>query len=381
LSTILVVDDDESYLSSLVDGLMVMDESMIILTALNGEMALKILERNQIDLVLTDIRMPVMDGFQLLSNMINRFCTIPVIVISAMNKPTKDSQRNWPNVLQYLQKPLDITTVASTIKKTLSDYHKSTVHGITLMSFLQLLALENKTCILTARKDDREAIFYIESGVLLDTELGEQSGIEAAYEVLTWENPLIEMHPVKHKRKRTIEEPLETLLLNACKLLDEKAVDVGDDIAIAIPDSSENIKETDINKGQPVNNIGKEEFMNIQKVNAAIEAMRESLGAALLATDCFGAADGQSIAGINTQPKASALFNQVTDQLEKSLKASDFPPLGRYYMLDLEGAVVIVVPLGKYRQGMLLDPKKAQLGLVLNVVLPKLIEDMTDALS
>jgi hypothetical protein len=121
--------------------------------------------------------------------------------------------------------------------------------------------------------------------------------------------------------------------------------------------------------------------MNIQKVNAAIETMRESLGAALLATDCFGAADGQSIAGINTQPKASALFNQLTDQLEKSLKGSDFPPLGRYYMLDLEGAVVIVVPLGKYRQGMLLDPKKAQLGLVLNVVLPKLIEDMTDALS
>lgn len=381
MSTILVVDDDESYLTSLVDGLMVMDESMIILTALNGEMALKILEQNQIDLVLTDIRMPVMDGFQLLSNMINRFCTIPVIVISAMNKPSKDSQRNWPNVLQYLQKPLDITTVANTIKKTLNDYHKSTVHGITLMSFLQLLALENKTCILTARKDDKEAIFYIESGILLDTELGEQSGIDAAYEVLTWENPLIEMHPVKHKRKRTIEEPLETVLLNACKLLDEKAVDVENGIAMAVTDNSDQTEETDDNKGQLENINREEEHMNIQKVNAAIETMRESLGAALLATDCFGAADGQSIAGINTQPKASALFNQVTDQLEKSLKASDFPPLGRYYMLDLEGAVVIVVPLGKYRQGMLLDPKKAQLGLVLNVVLPKLIEDMNEALS
>ena len=122
--------------------------------------------------------------------------------------------------------------------------------------------------------------------------------------------------------------------------------------------------------------------MNVEKLNAAIEILKGDMGDALLATDIFGSADGQSIAGYNTQPKASALFNQLTGYLTKSLQGAGFPPLGRYYMLDLVDAkMVIVIPLGDYQWGMLVDTNKAQLGLLLNVVMPKIIDAFEEAIT
>lgn len=121
--------------------------------------------------------------------------------------------------------------------------------------------------------------------------------------------------------------------------------------------------------------------MNIAKINQTLETLQENLGGALLAVDLFAVADGQSIAGINSQAKASALFNQLTDYLLRALKGADFPALGRYYALDLDGGnTVLIAPLGEYRLGILADNRKVQLGLILNVALPQAIADLAEAL-
>lgn len=122
--------------------------------------------------------------------------------------------------------------------------------------------------------------------------------------------------------------------------------------------------------------------MNIQKLNAAVEELQGTLAGGLLATDIFAARDGQSIAGFNSQPRASALFNQLTDYLTKALKGSGFPNLGRYMVIELEGEhIVVIVPLGEYRWGMLVDIKKTQLGLLLNVALPQAIASFQEAMG
>ena len=122
--------------------------------------------------------------------------------------------------------------------------------------------------------------------------------------------------------------------------------------------------------------------MNVPKLTQAIEGVKNELGGGMLACDLFAVADGQSIAGHNTQPKASALFNQLTDYLVKALRGSGFPGLGHYFLIDMEGNnMVVVVPLGEYRMGLLVDTKKVQLGLLLNVVLPQMIQDLRAAME
>ncbi len=122
--------------------------------------------------------------------------------------------------------------------------------------------------------------------------------------------------------------------------------------------------------------------MNIQKLKEAIEVQKRDLGRGLLATDIYSSSDGQSLVGYNSNPRACALFNKITEYMKVSLKESGFPPMRRFYMLDLaDDKAVVVIPMGKYQWGMLLDTKEVQLGLFLNVVLPKMISAFEEAIA
>ena len=122
--------------------------------------------------------------------------------------------------------------------------------------------------------------------------------------------------------------------------------------------------------------------MNIQKLNQAIEIVKQDLGNSLLATDIFTTTDGTSIAGFNSQPKAYALFNELTNNLVKSLGNSGFPGLNEYYLLHLkDGHLVLVLYLLDYQWGFLVDSNKVKLGLLLNIVMPNAREAFIDALE
>lgn len=128
--------------------------------------------------------------------------------------------------------------------------------------------------------------------------------------------------------------------------------------------------------------VRKEPNMNVQKLNEIIELMVKDLGDGLLATDIWTIADGFSIAGHNSQPKATALFNQLTSYLNDTLIGSGFPGLGKYYMMDLlDNKLVIILPMGEYRWGVLVDSSKVQLGLLLNVIVPKIIDVFEEAIT
>jgi hypothetical protein len=122
--------------------------------------------------------------------------------------------------------------------------------------------------------------------------------------------------------------------------------------------------------------------MNVQKLNKAIDTLKENLDVALIATDIWAASDLQSIAGFNSQPAACAVFGQIIHSTNKALKQSGFPVLGRFCLFDLaEGKMVVLIPMGNYAWGMLIDGKKVQLGLLLNVALPQAIDAFEDAIA
>lgn len=120
--------------------------------------------------------------------------------------------------------------------------------------------------------------------------------------------------------------------------------------------------------------------MNIDKLKKSVDMLKDDLGLALLATDIFDAT-GLSYAGYNEQPAASALFADMTSKLRKTLEGAGFPSLGRYYLLELEDRKMVVLALVKELQwGMLVDGTKVNLGVLLNVALPKAIENLKGAL-
>lgn len=122
--------------------------------------------------------------------------------------------------------------------------------------------------------------------------------------------------------------------------------------------------------------------MNVKKMKQAMEILKENLDDALMAADIYSSADGQSLVGMNSNPKACALFNRITNFMSDALQGSGFPNLNRYYLLDLSGNhMVIVIPMGDYQWGMLIKSDKAPLGLLLNVVLPKAVSSFQEAMA
>jgi len=122
--------------------------------------------------------------------------------------------------------------------------------------------------------------------------------------------------------------------------------------------------------------------MRAKKFREAIERLKEDVGDALIATDIFSAQDGMPIASYNSNPKASALFNLLTNNIMKTLRGAGFPNLGRYFMMDLEdNKIAFVLPLGEYRWGMLIDSSKTQLGLLINIALPDALKSLEEALA
>jgi hypothetical protein len=72
---------------------------------------------------------------------------------------------------------------------------------------------------------------------------------------------------------------------------------------------------------------------------------------------------------------AVALFTRITDELDTSLRDSSFPPLARYYLLDMEdNHTMVMVNHGTILQNILVDSKRANLGILIAVGLPKMID-------
>lgn len=116
--TILIVDDSQTTRAMIkrVIGMMHLD-APTLLEADNGAAALRQLETNQINLVLADLNMPVMDGFELIDRMrqSDTWRNIPVAVISAQPDPQKIEQLKRNGVVSYLAKPF----TAESARKTL----------------------------------------------------------------------------------------------------------------------------------------------------------------------------------------------------------------------------------------------------------------------
>ena len=124
--------------------------------------------------------------------------------------------------------------------------------------------------------------------------------------------------------------------------------------------------------------------MNVQKLRESLEVLKENLGGGLLAADIYGAHDGQTIVALDNKPHpvADAVFCRIIKMMQESLRDAKFPPLGKYVLMDLEGDKVgIVLPMGDYQWGMLVDYNKTQLGLALNVAIPKAIKTFKEALA
>lgn len=115
---VLIVDDDDAFRRALAEGISLMEGGVSVYTAENGEQAVAILRNVAVNLVITDLRMPVMDGAELALWLAEDRPALPVIVMSAYaDSGTVRELKAKGN--HFLDKPLDLNELMVMIRNLL----------------------------------------------------------------------------------------------------------------------------------------------------------------------------------------------------------------------------------------------------------------------
>ncbi len=221
MKKVLIVDDDESFLHGLIDGFKAYEDKFSITTAGDGIEALTALREQEISLVLTDLKMPRMDGFELVAHLSSNYSDIPVIVMTAFGTPDMEDNLRDMGTFQYIEKPIDFGMLVEKILKGLAGPSKGYITGVSLSSFLQLLELDKKSCTLTIHAGSKKGVMYFRDGDLLDATAMNLNGSEAAYAIVSWKNVEIEIDNNCPVTDNKITESLGFILLEGCRRKDE----------------------------------------------------------------------------------------------------------------------------------------------------------------
>jgi len=223
MKKVLIVDDDRGFLLSLQEMCKNHADKFELITAENGKEALALLAETPVNLMVTDLKMPEMDGFELIGRVSKLGAIIPVIAMTAYGTPEMEDRLMTMGAFQYIEKPIDFDLLLKKILDGLAAGAKGRVTGISLSSFLQLLELDRKTCTLTVKAGSRTGMLFFENGELINAFTESLVGIEAAFEIISWEQAEIEIYNFCQNRKRTISEPLGFILIEGARFSDERA--------------------------------------------------------------------------------------------------------------------------------------------------------------
>ncbi|MDF2181092.1 EAL domain-containing protein [Neptuniibacter sp. CAU 1671] len=121
-ATVLLVDDEPVNLRLLVEAL---KEDYDIRIATSGENALKLLDEIRPDLILLDVMMPGMDGFELCRRIKQRpeMALVPVIFITAMTDPVSEESGFNLGAIDYIYKPIQIPVTKARLRVHLENSH------------------------------------------------------------------------------------------------------------------------------------------------------------------------------------------------------------------------------------------------------------------
>ena len=119
MATILIVDDEKNIRSGL--AIAFEDEGYDTLEAEDGQKAWMLVNKRSVDLVITDLRMPAMSGYDLLKKINAAYPTLPVIVLTGHGSIEDAVQAMRDGAVDFFTKPVDLDHLVLTVGKALSN--------------------------------------------------------------------------------------------------------------------------------------------------------------------------------------------------------------------------------------------------------------------
>ncbi len=222
MRTVLVVHPEQAFLQRARQTLGGEGVGFLLRTARTPSEALALLRLEAMDLAVVHRSVASPSAGGLLSAMDNEHRAVPVLILLP---PMASPEALAPDlgVLDQIPEPVEVSQLVRPILDALAVCARGQLKGVSLASFLQVVAMERKTCTLRVRAAGRAGVLHFLQGELLQAEFGVARGLEAAYAILAWDAPEIVVERLAGARERQIFVPLQELLFDAARARDEDA--------------------------------------------------------------------------------------------------------------------------------------------------------------
>ncbi|MCG8455975.1 MAG: response regulator [Holophagales bacterium] len=220
--TVLVVDADPISASLLKTALASTGENPRIVAADSGSDALRAIDREAPDLIVTELRMPGATGREVLAYAADKCREIPVVVITGDADPDLRAEMLGSGACLVLEKPIEPSSLVKAVGALLAKGSSGFLDGFSLASVLQLVEVERKSCEVSVSSSDAPSgsLVFVD-GRLADARAGDLRGDEAVLEILKVEAPRVSLREPSSAVKVTVSRDLTYLLLESARIDDE----------------------------------------------------------------------------------------------------------------------------------------------------------------
>jgi len=234
MKKVLIAEDDAVFLNHLISELGKHSDRFEVMTAKDGKEAIQILNKTQISLLITDIKMPRIDGLDLLAYVNENFPFIPCFVMTAYETP--ELRKRLPkDIRRFFRKPFPANQLSPDILKIFDrDIPKGVLHGISVSSFMMMIEMEKKTCILEVNLPDGDkGLFYFEKGILYSAVCTGLKGRAAALKFVGRKRAKFSFKPLPEKKIAKLEKMILKDLIQEAASSDKKTDEKKDDVTLS----------------------------------------------------------------------------------------------------------------------------------------------------
>ncbi len=204
------------------------------MTADSGKRALALLASESFNLLITDLNMPGMDGFQLLTIVRAKYPNTRTVVISGVVDDQYRARAYGMGIDLFLEKPGssdEMQTFADCVEGVLARESAGGFRGVQSMSLVDLIQSEcmaGASCVLKITNGPMAGRIWLQDGDVIDAEAQGLKAEEGFRKILEWRGGSFEKLPQDPGRERAIFNSYQGLLLDSAQTLDmAEAGDLG----------------------------------------------------------------------------------------------------------------------------------------------------------
>ena len=224
---ILLLDDDPDLLDMYREILSQLPSRPEIFTATSGIRAMAMLEADPFRLLICDLKMPKMDGLQVLSIVRRKYPQLRTVVLTSVVDEQFRSRVYALGVDLFWHKPAteqEIKLFLECLESLLGRETEAGFRGVQSKSLVDIIQMEcysQSSSVLRITNGELKGKIWIQDGELIDAEAGELTGEPAFHKILSWRAGMFETLPPEPSRPKTIARSYNALLLETAQALDE----------------------------------------------------------------------------------------------------------------------------------------------------------------